>query len=186
MLRVPRGRQVCHLPPCLKHQCCKAGSVPCSPVFPTSPQAAAEPRLMESTLLAVVISINAALLALAITCQSLPALFQLEISCQHRQLMSTSGEQVWSTFIHGCSEGWMPSLPKTLMCSGQASGTRTGTTGHQRAVGDCISPWPDYKLDFAFAKSSWPEKCGKALRTGTASMAASMLMVKLCIRKGCQ
>lgn len=35
------------------------------PIFPTSPQAAAEPSLMESTLLAAIISINAALLALA-------------------------------------------------------------------------------------------------------------------------
>lgn len=132
---------------------------------------------MESTLLAAVISINAALLALAITCQCLAARFQLEISCQHLQLMSRSGEQIWSTFIHGCSEGWMPSLPKTPVCPGQASGTRTGTTGHQRALGECISPWLDYKLDFALAKSPWSEKDGKALSTGTASMAASMLMV---------
>lgn len=59
------------------------------------------------------------------------------------------------TFIHGCSEGWMPSLPATPLCPGQASGTRTGTTwpkpcplttGHQRPLGECSSPWPDYKL----------------------------------------
>lgn len=77
--------------PCLKHHCSQADSVPRSPVFPASPQAAAEPSLMESTLLAAVTSINAALLALAITCQCLTA-FQLEISCQHLQLMSRSGE----------------------------------------------------------------------------------------------
>lgn len=42
---------------------------------------------------------------------------------------------------------------------GQASGTRTGITGHQRAPGECISPCrPDYKLDLALAKSLWPEK----------------------------
>lgn len=70
---------------------------------------------MESTLLAAIILINAALLALAVTCQCLTACFQLEISCQHLQLMSRSGEHIWSTFIHGCPEVWMPSARDTCV-----------------------------------------------------------------------
>lgn len=133
---VPRGRQVSRLPPCsacLKHHCSQADSVPCSPVFPASPQAAAEPSLMESTLLAAVIPINATLLALAITCQCLTA-FQLETSCQQLQLMSRTGGQICSTFIHGRSEGWMPSLPETPVCPEHGSGTGTGTRRARRAL----------------------------------------------------
>lgn len=81
--------------PCLEHHYSETDPVPCPPWFSASPPASAELRLMESTLLAAVISINAALLALAITCQWLAAHFQLEISCQHLQLTSRSGEQTW-------------------------------------------------------------------------------------------
>lgn len=49
--------------------------------------------LTESTLLAAVASINAALLALAITCPWLPAHSGMELSCQESQPMSVSGEQ---------------------------------------------------------------------------------------------
>lgn len=80
---------------CLEHCCSEMDPVPWPSGFSASPPAAAEPRLTESTLLAAVISINAALLALAITCQWLAAHFQLEISCQHLQLTSRSGEQTW-------------------------------------------------------------------------------------------
>lgn len=51
------------------------------------------------------------------------------------------------------------------------------SSGHQRAPDECISPSPDYKLDFA--KSLWPEKGGKSLSTSTASVAAPMLVAKL-------
>lgn len=51
--------------------------------------------LTGSTFLAVVVSINVALLALAITWPWLSARFQMEISCQELQLVNTSWEQAW-------------------------------------------------------------------------------------------
>lgn len=74
------------------------------------------------------------------------------------------------------------------MCPGQASGARTGATGHQRALGECISPWPDYKLDciskVTLARKGWPgsqhrysfcgciHACGKALHQERMSVRA--------------
>ena len=133
--------------PCLEHQCSETDPIPCPPGFSASPLAAAEPRLTESTLLAAVISINAALLALAITCQWLAAHFQLEISCQHLQLMSRSGEQTWRTFssslvrILDVPRTGCPLCQRQLHAWDRHPGLGQGPAGHRRAQGECISPW---------------------------------------------
>lgn len=66
--------------------------------------------LTESTLLAAVASINAALLALAITCPWLPARSQTELSCQESQLMSASGEQA-----RRAPSGSLAQIPRRLL-----------------------------------------------------------------------
>lgn len=75
-------------------------------------------------------------------------------------------------------------MPRTWFWDWDRDQKSQKSSGHQRAPDECISPWPDYKLDFA--KSLWPEKSGKCLSKSTASVAAPMLVVKLYIRKGCQ
>lgn len=122
--------------PCLEHHCSKTDPISHSSGFSASPLATAEPRLTKSTLLAAVISINAALLALAITCQWLAAHFQLEISCQHLQLMSRSGEQTWRAPLFSLARtldalrAGCPLCQRHLCAQDRHLGLGRGPTGH--------------------------------------------------------